>query len=223
MKRLLFSPMTRLLRFAMPALGLAAAAALAAGAPKEIFSNNFEAEALDAAPKGFLVLAGEFAVKADGANKVLELPGEPLDSFNLLFGPSLPEHGRVDARIFGTGKGRKFPTFGVSLSNAGGYRLQVSPGKKALEIFKGDEVKASVPFEWGGGAWTRLALQVRKGAAGTWLIEGKAWPADGPEPAAWMVSVEEKDAPAAGRAGLCGSPYSGTPIRYDDLRISPAS
>lgn len=207
-------------RIVLPLLGLAAGAALASDtAPKPVYSNDFEAETVDAAPKGFLLMAGEFAVKADGANKVLELPGEPLDSFGLLFGPSMPEGGRAAARFFGTGKGRKFPTFGISLAGAGGYRLQVSPGKKALEIYKGDESRASVPFEWASGTWMRLCIQIRKTPAGTWRIEGKAWPSEANEPGAWTISLEEKEAPATGRPGLWGSPYSGTPIRYDDVRL----
>jgi hypothetical protein len=32
--------------------------------------------------------------------------------------------------------------------------------------------------------------------------------------------VDEKEAPLAGRAGLWGSPYAGTPIRFDDLVVS---
>ena len=98
----------------------------------------------------------------------------------------------------------------------------MSPGKKALEIFKGDEPRASVPFGWVSGAWTWLRLQVRQTAPGVWVVEGKAWPAEGKEPAAWMIALEEKDAPTPGRAGLWGSPFSGTPIRFDDVLIVPA-
>ena len=36
-----------------------------------------------------LVLDGAFAVKAEGGNKFLELPGAPLDTYGLLFGPTV--------------------------------------------------------------------------------------------------------------------------------------
>ena len=49
----------------------------------------------------------------------------------------------------------------------------------------------------------------------------KAWPAAGAEPEKWNIALEEKDAPAAGRPGIWGSPFSGTPIRFDDLAIAP--
>jgi hypothetical protein len=205
-----------------PLLIFALALPLFSHAAEPIYANDFEAAEIDKTPKDFLVIAGTFLVKQDGANKVLELPGEPLDTFGVLFGPAQKEGVSARAKFFGTKTGRKFPTFGVSANGAGGFRLQVSPAKKALEIFKGDEARAGVPFEWTSGAWTSLRLQLRKTSTGSWIVEGKAWPAAAAEPPAWLVSLEEKDAPAPGRAGLWGSPYSGTPIRFDDLLLTPA-
>ena len=132
-----------------------------------------------------------------------------------------PDDATASARFFGTKKGRKFPAFGVSLGGVGGYRLQVSAGKKTLEIFQGDELRQSVAYEWKDESWTSLRVQVRKAGA-AWIIEGKAWPAGTPEPAAWTITFETKEEPPAGRAGIWGSPFSGTPIRFDDLDLSPA-
>src|SRR5438046_3178588 len=167
---------------------------------KAIYENDFEKSALDKVPDDFLLLDGQFAVKEEGGNKFLELPGAPLDTFGLLFGPTEKEGTAVSARIFGTGKGRRYPTFAVGLNGQGSsaYRLQVSPAKKALELFKGDEVKATVPYEWQSGAWAWLRLQVRKVKDGQWKVEGKAW-AD-KEPPAWLVSFDEKEQPVAGKA-----------------------
>jgi hypothetical protein len=208
---------------ALLATGLLLAAPLAAEPVKPLYQNDFEGVAVDAVPEGMMVMAGLFTVKQGKDGKFLELPGEPLDTFGALFGPAGQGDLSVSARFFGTKQGRKFPSFGLSLGGVGGFRLVVSPGKKALEIFRGDEVKTSVPFEWVSEAWTSLRLQLRKGKDGAWLVEGKAWPSGGAEPAQWMVTLEEKEEPATGRAGLWGSPYSGTPIRFDDLVIKPAS
>jgi hypothetical protein len=188
----------------------------------EVYKNDFQAAAIEKAPEGALVIAGDFVVKKDGANQFLELPGEPLDTFGLLLGPAGQGDLSATARFYGTKKGRKFPTFGVSLGGVGGYRLVMSGGKKMLEILKGDEVKTSVPFDWTGDAWTTLRLQVRKTPAGS-VVEGKAWASDAAEPAAWLIKLEDAVPPPQGRAGLWGSPYSGTPIRFDDLIIAPAS
>src|SRR6266511_5103377 len=207
------------------ALGLAVAslaACLLAQERKPLYENNFEKAELDKVPDDFLVLDGQFAVKEEGGNKFLELPGAPLDTFGLLFGPTEKEGTAVYARILGTGKGRRYPTFAVGLNGQGNsaYRLQVSPAKKALELFKGDEVKASVPYEWPSGTWTRLRLQLRKMKDGEWKVEGKAWTEK--EPSAWLVAFDEKEQPVAGKASIWGSPYATTPIRFDDLQVATA-
>src|SRR2546429_27828 len=191
-------------------------------AAKAIYENDFEKAELNKVPDDFLVLDGQFAVKEEGGNKFLELPGAPLDTFGVLFGPTEKEGVVVSGRIFGTGKGRRYPTFALGLNGQGtsAYKLQVTPAKKALELFKGDEVKASVPYEWNSGAWTRLRLQVRKVKEGEWRVEGKVW--TDKEPSAWMVSVDEKEQPVAGRASIWGSPYATTPIRFDDLLVISA-
>src|SRR5438309_7509689 len=82
---------------------------------QSLYTNNFETAEVGKLPADFMVLAGDFAVKAESGNKFLELPGSPLDSFSVQFGPGgNPEVG-VSARINGTAKGRRFPTFGVGL------------------------------------------------------------------------------------------------------------
>lgn len=206
-----------------PAILLSFAAFLVAqslGAAEPLYKNDFEDAAVDKAPKDVMIMAGSFVVKQDGAGKVLELPGEPLDTFGMLFGPSSKDDVSASARFFGTKKGRKFPTFGISLNGVGGYRLQVSPAKNMLEFIKGDEPKLSVPFTWASDTWTALRISVSKSGEG-WLIEGKAWPGGTPEPEKPTISIEEKAAPTPGRAGIWGSPYAGTPIRFDDLVIAP--
>jgi len=200
------------------------ASGLLAQGAKPLYENDFEKTELNKVPDDFLVLDGQFAVKEAGGNKFLELPGAPLDTFGVLFGPTEKEGNAVSARMSGTGKGRRYPTFAVGLNGQGtsAYKLQVAPAKKALELFKGDEVKSSVPYEWQSGAWTRLRLQVRKVKDGGWKVEGKAWKDGDKEPSAWMVSFDEKEQPVAGRASIWGSPYATTPIRFDDLLVYPA-
>ncbi len=36
----------------------------------------------------------------------------------------------------------------------------------------------------------------------------------------WMISLDEKAPPHEGRPSIWGSPYSGTPIRFDDLMVT---
>src|SRR5438105_6355728 len=185
---------------------------------KVIYENNFEKAEVGKVPEDFLVLDGAFAVKEEGGNKFLELPGAPLDTYGLLFGPTENGNVAVSARVHGTAKGRRFPTFGIGVNGVGGYKLQVSPGKKLLELYKGDEVLASAPYAWESDSWTMLRLQARK-AGDSWKIEGKAWRQGAAEPASWSISQEAKAELAPGRASIWGAPYSTTPIRFDDLAI----
>src|SRR6267378_2783001 len=96
---------------------------------KPLYQNNFEKAEAGKVPDDMMVIGGDFTVIGDGTNKVLELPGAPLDSFALLFGPTETADVAVGARMFGTAKGRHGPTFGVGLGGVGGFKLQMSPGK----------------------------------------------------------------------------------------------
>jgi len=189
---------------------------------KPVYENKFELAKIDTVPDDMLVLEGAFAVKEENGAKFLELPGAPLDTYGVLFGPTEPSGLAVQARVYGTLKGRRFPTFGVGLNGVGGYRLQVSPGKKLLELYRGDDLLASAPFAWESGAWTVVRLQSRKVKAGEFKIEGKAWKQGAAEPKEWMISNIDKTEAPAGRASLWGSPYAGTPIRFDDLTVARA-
>jgi len=184
-----------------------------------LYENNFESAVAGKLPDEFMALAGEFVVRRDGTNQLLELPGSPLDSFAIQFGPTENVNVLVGARILGTAKGRRTPTFGVGLGGVAGYKLQVAPGKKAIELLKDQEVKASVPFAWPAGSWTELRLQIRKLKAGEWKIEGKAWPQETAEPKEWAISFDDPEEPLSGRASVLGSPFAGTPIWFDDLRV----
>src|SRR5258706_142291 len=97
---------------------------------KTLYENNFEKAEVGQVPSDFLVLDGAFVVKEESGNKFLELPGTPLDSFAVQFGPVQTENVAVSARINGIARGRRYPTFGVGINGAAGYRLQIAPAKK---------------------------------------------------------------------------------------------
>lgn len=195
------------------------AALLMAADTKPLYENNFEKADVGKVPEDFLVLDGGFVVKEESGNKFLELPGAPLDNFGVLFGPTETANVAVSARLHGTGKGRRFPAFGVGLNGVGGYKIQITPAKKVIELFKGEDVVASAPYTWESDAWTLLRLQVRKVKEGEFVVEGKAWKQGAEEPKAWNISQTEKGELTAGRASVWGNPFSGTPIRFDDLQV----
>jgi len=197
--------------------------ASAEGAGKILYENNFEKTAVGKVPDDFLVLDGNFAVQESEGNKYLELPGAPLDIFGVLFGPTTNAGVCVSARLYGTGKGRRYPQLGVGLDGQNGYKLKVSPAKDAVELYRGDESLAAVPFHWKSGIWTMFKLQIRQTDGPAWKIEGKVWPQTETEPKEWTIALDEKTPPRPGRASIWGSPISGTPIRFDSLELTEAT
>jgi hypothetical protein len=186
------------------------------------YENNFEKAQAGTVPEDLMVLDGAFAVKEAKGNKVLELPGAPLETFGVLFGPSGKENWSVTARIFGAAKGRRYPVFDVGLNGVGGYKLRVSPGKKQLELYRGDALKKAVPLEWKPSKWTHLKLTLAKTGDKEWKVQGKVWQEGSSEPAQPNIEFTDSEAPPAGRASLSGMPYSGQPIWFDDLVVSDA-
>ena len=186
---------------------------------EKLYQNDFKSAEVGKVPDEFLVLDGGFAVQEQDGNRFLELPGAPLETFGLLFGPTEKSGLRVGARIHGTQKGRRFPVIGVGVNGAVPYRLQLAPAKKALELYKGDDLLQSVPFIWVSDSWTEFRLQLTEVKDGGWRLEGKAWKQGSSEPDAWMVTQVLKEEPVAGRASVWGKPFSETPIRFDDLVV----
>ena len=198
------------------AFGLAAFTAQAA---EPLYQNNFEETQIGEVPDDFLVLDGDFAVKQEDGNKYLELPGAPLDAFGFMFGPSARHGNEISARMFGTKKGRRYPVFGIALNGVNGYRLQIAPAKRAIELLKGSTVVAKVPFRWGGGEWLRLSLRVEQTSAAEWTVSGRVWADSKKAPAKPTITHTETKEPRNGKPSIWGSPYSGTPIRYDDIVV----
>ena len=200
-----------------------ACCALALGAAG--YKADFSGADVGSLPKDMQRINGNFAVATFEGKNVLELPGEPLDTFGVLFGPADHAELGASARVWSAASGRRFPEFGVGVGDVGGYKVLVLPGQKRLELRKGDDVAASGEMRqpWKSGTWTNVRLRVSKSPEGRWKVEGKSWPADGAEPAAWDISHEVTEAPTAGRASVWGIPFSGQPLRFDGLAAEPVS
>lgn len=187
-----------------------------------LYQMTFQTNALEKVPEDMMVLDGGFAVKEEGGNKFLELPGAPLETFGVLFGPTEASGLAVSARVQSTNKGRRSPTFAVGLNGVGGYKLEVAPAKKLIELIKGEEIVASAPFNWESGSWTMLRLQCRKVKDGEFVIEGKAWKHGDAEPKEWQIKRSETAESPAGRSSVWGKPFAGTPVKFDDLVVTRA-
>ena len=206
---------------------LSASAGLLMGDAKPVtgpYSTDLQKFQPGPPPEELFILNGGFKIVEDGGNKVLELPGDPLDSFGVLFGAENLMTVEVGAKIQATSTGRMFPEFGIGANDSGGWKVWMLPGQDTLILRKKEtEEVARVPYKWTSGAWTSLKLRVTSGGEGRWTIEGKAWPSDQKEPEAWTIKATDTVAPPAGRASVWGHPYSGTPIRFDDLSSTPVA
>lgn len=192
---------------------------LAADAKKPLYQIDFEKEDVGQEPLDFLILDGAFTVAQEQGNRVLILPGAPLESFGLLFGPTERDGVEVRARIFSSRKRRLFPSFGVGLNGVSGYRFLCSPNKAEIELKNGDEVKKAIPLKWKTDTWTQFRLQVVKVKDGQWKVRGKLWEQGTKEPEKWQIEIEETEEPLHGKAAIWGTPYSGKTIKYDDLKV----
>ena len=189
------------------------------GGAAPIYENDFSSTEIGQVPNDFLVLDGQFAVREFEGNRVLELPGTPLETYGVLFGPAARHGQSVYARVHSTHRGRRFPAFAVSLGGVSGFRLEVAAAKQTLELLQGEQTIETVPWEWASGAWTHLRLQIRQLSEQSWIVEGKAWVHGTPEPSDWTITLTRSEEPIPGRSGIWGKPFSGTPIRYDDLKV----
>ena len=76
-----------------------------------------------------------------------------------------------------------------------------------------------MPYDWKSGTWAQLRLEIRKVKDGEWQVEGKAWLQGEAEPKAPLIAADEKEEPISGKASILGSPFAGTPIQFDELRV----
>lgn len=201
-------------------LRLSVTSAEAPSPTKPLYANDFEKLPDGNPPEDMVPLSGNFTVKTVDGNKLLELPGDPVEGYGILFGPDNESLLSVSARIYGTATGKRTPEFGVGLADSNGYKLWLMPATNQLQLIKGEDVKATAPFPWKSGSWTSLRLQVRKIAEGKYSVEGKAWEYGKEEPKSWIVSFTETEELPKGRPSVWGSPYSSTPIRFDDLLVT---
>ena len=189
-------------------------------ASDSLYKANIDNTEIGEVPDDFLVLDGDFSVKQENGNKFIELPGSPLDSFGIMFGPSASQGNEISARIYGTKKGRRYPVFGVAMNGVNGYRLQITPAKRSIELLKGKNVIAETAFRWTSGSWLKLSLSITKTKESEWTITGKVWEDEKIKPTKTTLSFKETKEPRKGKPSIWGSPYSDTPIRYDDIFIN---
>jgi hypothetical protein len=194
-------------------------ASVSAGEVKKFIFNADNWEAGDA-PKEVFVVDGTIKIADKDGNKAIMIEPTPIVDASAQLAVSAAGDSTIQAKVFASKRARSFPRFGVSVHGMSGYRLIVNAPKKLIELVKGDQVVQSAPFTWTPDAWTFLKLEVKKASAEDWSVTGKVWPGDGKEPAEAMVKHSDKGLKGQGKAGVWGTPYSETPIYFDDIEIA---
>ena len=199
---------------------LAVAVSLAVSAAGEaVYTNDFEKAEVGKVPDEIMVLDGSFSVRQVDGNKCLELAGDPIGAFGALFGPGDSAAMVVKARVWADAAGKRFPVFGIGANDAGGYKLMLNPGRRLIELRKGDDTVATAPLQWKPATWTWLRLTVEPQGKDKWLVRGRTWRDGESEPKGWSVTFQDSEAPSPGKASIWGEDYSEKPIRFDDLEV----
>ncbi|SKA98128.1 hypothetical protein SAMN02745166_02686 [Prosthecobacter debontii] len=169
-------------------------------------------------PKEVFVVDGTIKVGAKDGNKAVMISPDNLVDASAQFAVSAAGDSVIKARVFASKKGRSNPRFGIAVHGMSGYRLLANAPKKQLELVKNEEVLASVPLTWTSDAWVWMKLEARK-QGDEWIITGKTWAADASEPAEAQLTHKDKGLKGQGKASVWATPYSGTPIYFDDIEV----
>ena len=188
------------------------------------FEEDFEKVEVGEAPDKVMEIEGTFKVVEEEGKKFLRVGIAPLAENGIVLGPSMKGGGSIEAKIRSFKKRRSYPRFGIGLHGISGYRLRVVPSSGMVELLKNEEVVAKEKFKWKADTWANMKLEIKK-SGDAWSIKGWVWPtADGEQkeqPEKPVVEHTDKEAPGQGKGSLWGSPYSGRPIDFDDVKIVP--
>lgn len=169
-------------------------------------------------PKEVFVVEGTIKIAAKDGNKAVMVSPENLVDASAQFAVSAAGDSVIKARVFASKKGRSNPRFGVAVHGMSGCRLIANAPKKLLELVKGDEVLTSVPLTWTSDTWLWMKLEAHK-QGDVWTITGKTWAADATEPTEAQLTQTIKGIKGQGKASVWATPYSSTPIYFDDIEV----
>lgn len=192
--------------------------AQAYSADLKTFTINADEWAEGDPPKEVFVVDGTVKIAAKDGNKAIMISPDNLVDASAQVAVSAAGESTIKAKVFASKQGRTNPRFGIAVHGMSGYRLLLSPSKKQLELVKSDEIVASVPFTWTSDAWLWMKLEARKNGE-EWAITGKVWPADTAEPAEPTIKTSGKGLKGQGKASVWATPYSHTPIYFDDIEV----
>ncbi|MEN3325699.1 MAG: hypothetical protein V7638_506, partial [Acidobacteriota bacterium] len=154
------------------------------------WSENFDSFAVNTLPPTWVNTTMKFSIRDQNGNKVLTKLAEGsslLSRARAYMGPSDWANYTVEADVNATQKRRQQGDAGVIAQR---YVLTLYGNSQMLHLepWQPEIVRTkSMPFSWKPDTWYRLKLEVANLPDGTTRARGKAWPANEPEPSAWMI------------------------------------
>jgi outer membrane protein assembly factor BamB len=184
------------------------------------WTETFDSYAPNSLPATWVNTTLKFAVRDQNGNKVLAKLTEGsslLSRARAYMGPSDWSNYTVEADVSATQKRRQQGDAGVIAQR---YVLTLYGNSQMLHIEPWQpEIKrtVSIPFAWKPDTWYRLKLQVENLPDGKTRARGKAWPANEPEPAAWMIERIDPIPNRQGAPGIFGNGLA--ELYFDNIKV----
>lgn len=188
--------------------------------PPPPWSETFDSYAVNTLPPTWVNTTLKFAVREQNGNKVLTKLTEGsslLSRARAYMGPSDWSNYTVEADVSATQKRRQQGDAGVIAQR---YVLTLYGNSQMLHLEPWQPETArtkSIPFAWKPDTWYRLKLQVENLPDGKTRARGKAWPANEPEPAAWMVERIDPIPNRQGAPGIFGNGLA--ELYFDNIKV----
>ena len=184
------------------------------------WSETFDSYAVNTLPPTWVNTTLKFSVREQNGNKVLTKLTEGsslLTRARAYLGPSDWSNYTVEADVNATQKRRLQGDAGVIAQR---YGLTLFGNKQELHIeaWQPETTRTKiVPFTWKQDTWYRLKLEVQNLPDGKTRARGKAWPANEPEPSAWMVERIDPIPNRQGAPGIFGNGLS--ELYFDNIKV----
>jgi len=184
------------------------------------WSETFDSYAVNGLPPTWVNTTLKFAVRDQDGNKVLAKLTEGsslLSRARAYMGPSDWSNYTVEADVNATQKRRQQGDAGVIAQR---YVLTLYGNSQMLHLepWQPEIVRTkSMPYAWKPDTWYRLKLEVANLPDGTTRARGKAWPANEPEPNAWMIERVDPIPNRQGAPGIFGNGLA--ELYFDNIKV----
>ena len=184
------------------------------------WSETFDSFAVNTLPPTWVNTTMKFSIREQNGNKVLAKLTEGsslLSRARAYLGPSDWSNYTVEADVNATTKRRQQGDAGVIAQR---YVLTLYGNSQMLHLEPWQPETArtkSMPFAWKPDAWYRLKLEVENMPDGKTRARGKAWPANEPEPSAWMIERIDPIPNRQGAPGIFGNGLA--ELYFDNIKV----